>query len=72
MVIGKCTYTFRGIFLVGGLRGGGYMGEISMEECVMGEDNFHEGIAGFVYPFFKEQWKNKYEKVSSTESKEQH
>ena len=62
-----------GDFLVGG-RGWGegvIRGKLSIEECVMGEENFHEGSAGFL-AFFKEQWKNKYEKVSSTESKEQH
>ena len=52
MVIGKCIDTFRGIFLVGV---GGYAGELSMEEFFIGEENFHEGGAGFLSIFFKEQ-----------------
>ena len=49
MVIGKCTDVFRGIFLVDGdwLRGRGYVWDLSMEEFVMGEENFHEGAQDF-------------------------
>ena len=47
-----------GIFSVGGeeegLRGWDYVGEISMEEFLMGEENFHEGGTGFL-SIFKEQ-----------------
>ena len=55
MAIGKCTYVFRGIFLVWGeeIEGRGEFGgrgvtleDLSMEEFVMGEDNFNEGGAG--------------------------
>ena len=64
--IGKCTDTFRWIFSLGkGLMGGGYVG---ICQFVMGQENFHEGGAGFL-SIFTEQWKNKYEKVPSTESK---
>ena len=46
MAIGKCTDIFRGIFF--GLGGGGLIWEdLSMEEFVMGEENFPEGVAGF-------------------------
>ena len=37
----------------GGLRGGGYGEDLSMEEFVMGEENFHEGGAGFFSIFLK-------------------
>ena len=37
----------------------------------MGEENFHEGGAGFFSIFLKSK-ENEYEKVSSTENKEQH
>ena len=49
MVIGKCTDVFRGIlFCLGvGLRGGGYVGDLSLEESVMGEEKFNEKGAGF-------------------------
>ena len=36
----------RGFFL-GRLRGGSYVGDFTMEEFHMGEENFHEGGAGF-------------------------
>ena len=74
MVIGKCTDIFREIFWVGGggLRGGVTWGDPSMEEFFLGEENFHEGGAGFSIIIKKKQWKNIYEKVFSTESKEQH
>ena len=42
-------------------------GKLSMEEFVVGEENFHGGVAGFHKKKFQEQWKNKYEKVVSTE-----
>ena len=52
--------------------GGGYVGgELSMEEFFMGKENFHEGAQDSL-AFFKEQPKNKCEKVFSTEIKEQH
>ena len=56
MVIGKCTDAFRGIFLVGGgVEGRGYTwGELSMEEFVMGEENFMKGVQDFL-AFFKKQ-----------------
>ena len=48
MVIGKCTGVFRRIFwLGGGVEKRGYSGGASIEEFVMGEENFHEGSAGF-------------------------
>ena len=48
MVIGKCTDLFRGIFWFGvGLRGGGYVGDLSLEEYVMGQEKFNEKGAGF-------------------------
>ena len=50
MVIGKCIDVFRGFFF--GLVGWGveervYVGEFSMEEFVMGNENFHEGAQDF-------------------------
>ena len=48
MVIGRYTGVFRRIFLVvGGLRRGGYAGGTFHREFIMGEENFHEGRAGF-------------------------
>ena len=48
MVIGKCTDVFRGISWLGEkLRIEGYFAELSMEEFVIGEENFHEGSARF-------------------------
>ena len=49
MVIGKYTGVFRRIFfgLGEGLRRGGYAGGTFLREFVMGEENFHEGRAGF-------------------------
>ena len=47
------------------------LGELSLEEFVMGEEKFHEGSVGFS-SIIKKKTKNKYEKVSSTESKEKH
>ena len=39
----------------------------------MGEENLHEGSAGFTSIIGKKkQWKNKYEKALSAGSKEQH
>ena len=52
--------------------GGGYMGGSFHGGICHGEENFHEGGAGFFLHFLKEQWKSKYEKVYSTKSKEQH
>ena len=44
MVIEKCTDVFRGIVWFGG----GFMWEdLSMEEFVMGEENFNKRGAGF-------------------------
>ena len=46
--------------------------DLCLEEFVMGEEKFNEGGAGFSSIIIKKQWKNKYEKVFSTESKERH
>ena len=47
MVIWKCRDVFRGIYRSGEeLRRGGYVGGTSLEEFVMGEENFHEGSTG--------------------------
>ena len=46
MVIGKLTDVFRGIFLIGGwgeVERGVTWKDLSMEEFVMGEENFNEG-----------------------------
>ena len=47
MVIGKCTDVFRMIFGWGGLRIGGYVGGTFPGGICHGEENFHEGSAGF-------------------------
>ena len=47
MVTGKCTDVFRGIVWFRGRVEGGTWEDISMEELLMGEDNFNEGGAGF-------------------------
>ena len=50
MVTGKCTDVFRRDFFgLGGRVGGGGVTweDISMEELLMGEENFNEGGAGF-------------------------
>ena len=48
MLIGKCTDVFRGIFGWGeGFTRGDMLEELSIEEFLMGEENFHEGSAGF-------------------------
>ena len=44
----------------GGVEGRGY-GDLSMEEFIIGEENFHEGGAGFS-SIIKKKMKNKYEK----------
>ena len=64
MVIGKCRDVFRGIFWFGGrFEGGGIWEDLSLEEFVIGEENFNEGDVGFSSIIFKKkQWKNKYEK----------
>ena len=41
-----------------------------MEEFVISEENFHEGGAAFSSIILKNNEKNKYEKLFSTESKE--
>ena len=49
MIIGKCTDVFREIFWLGG-RGwedGDILGELSMEDFVMGKENLHERSTGF-------------------------
>ena len=38
----------------------------------MGKENFHEGSAGFSSIILKKTIRNEYEKVFSSESKEQH
>ena len=43
--------------------------ELSMEEFVMVEENFH---GSWIFLALKRKLKNQYEKVFSTESKEQH
>ena len=57
MVIGKYTGVFRRIFLVWGegLRRGGYAGGTFLREFVMGEENFHEGRAGFTSIIIKKK-----------------
>ena len=55
-----------------GLRRGGYTGGTFHREFVMGEENFYEGRGGFTSIIKKKQLKNKYEKVFSAGSKEQH
>ena len=63
MVIGKCTDVFRGIFGLGGeVEGGTMWKDFSMEELVVGEENFNEEGAGFSSIIKKKQGKNKYEK----------
>ena len=48
MVIGKCTGVFRRIFwFEAGVEKRNMLGELSIEEFVMWEENFHEGSAGF-------------------------
>ena len=49
MGIGKCTDVFQGDFLDGGevWEEGDMLGELAIKESVMGEENFHEGSAGF-------------------------
>ena len=57
-----------------GLRRGGYAGGTFLTEFVMGEENFHEGRAGYRLPALfkkKKQLKNKSEKAFSAGSKEQ-
>ena len=54
-----------------GLRRGGYTGGTFLREFVMGEENFHEGRAGFTSIIKKKQLKNKSEKAFSAGSKEQ-
>ena len=65
MVTGKCTDVFTGIFLVGGggekLKGVTWE-DLSMEECVMGEENFNERGAGFS-SIIKKIMKNNFEKL---------
>ena len=34
---------------------GGYVGELSLEEFIMGEKNFHEGSAGFSSIIFEKK-----------------
>ena len=47
MVIEKCADVFRGIFFwFGGKLGGVTWEDLSMEEFVMGGENFNEGGAG--------------------------
>ena len=48
MVIGKHIHIQGDVFgLRRGVEGRGYAEELSVEEFVMGEENFHEGGAGF-------------------------
>ena len=54
-----------------GLRRGRYAGGTFLREFVMGEENFHEGRAGFTSIIKKKQLKNKSEKAFSAGSKEQ-
>ena len=65
MVIWKCTDVFTFLFWFGGggekLKGVKWE-DLSMEEFVMGEENFNEGGAGFSSIIKKKQQKNKYEK----------
>ena len=63
MIIGKCTDVFRGIFWLGGAveKKGFCGGNFSMEEFVMGEENFHEGGGEDFLVLFK---KKNYEKIN--------
>ena len=76
MLIGKCTDVFQGIFLVGGGvdKRGILLGEPSIEEFVMREENFNEGSTGFSSIIKKNNDKinSLNEKKNSTGSKEQH
>ena len=48
MVIWKCTDVFKGICWLGrGREEKDMFAELSLKEFVIGEDNFHEGSAGF-------------------------
>ena len=50
MVIMKCTYVFRGTFSHWGGSGSGELvtwEDLSMEEFIMREENFHEMATGF-------------------------
>ena len=55
MVIGKCRDVFRGIFFLN--REEVTWEDFSMEEFVMGGENFHEGGAGFLAFFLKNNQK---------------
>ena len=75
MVIGKCTGVFRRSFWSGGgvEKRGIYRGELSIVEFVMGEENFHEGSAGFTSIIKKKNnEKINVKKFISAGSKEQH
>ena len=75
MVIWKCTGVFWGIFRLGGggWEGGNMLGELSLEEFVMGEKKFYDGSAGFSSIIKKKKTMKKYiKKVFSTENKERH
>ena len=63
---------FQGFFWFGGgVERGGYAGGTFLREFVMGEENFHEGRAGFTSIIKKKKLKNKSEKAFSAGSKEQ-
>ena len=56
-----------------GVRGGGYMEDLSLEEYFMGEEKFNGKGAGLSsITIKKKQWKYKHGKVFSIESKEKH
>ena len=56
LVIGKCADAFRRIFRLGGeVEGRGLCGGSFHGGICYGEENFHEGGAGFLSVFFKEE-----------------
>ena len=65
---------FQEDFSVGG-RGwgeGATWEDLPMNQFVIREEGFHEGGAGFSSIILKKEWKDKFEKDFSTESKDQH
>ena len=74
MVIGKCTDVFRGIFGwgKGPEKRGTCWGNFPSRNMPWGKKISMKGSQDFLALLKKKQWKNKYEKVFSTGSKEQH
>ena len=72
MIIGKCTDVFQGkLFRAGGQGERDTWEDLSMEEFIIREVNFHEGVTGFLRIIKKNNEKTT-KKVFSTGSKEQH